>query len=360
MSTCSDAFFELARKLDFADCAHLQPIVYWNQHLQHPTMRVVEALLIGGAVAYLWRAVGRARARQSGQLILLASALTYMLTLEIPAYFLDKLGMPDLAFVHNKFTIGFLFERMPLYIIALYLSLLPLAFTIVERLGIFERRNGVLIGSVCVGFVHHAFYEIFDHYGPQYHWWVWNYDAGYQQLRLDSVPIDSLVGFSMLGPFAFALCVRKLGGENTVGRALLAGVASTAQLGMLISVIAGLSVLSGWGTAYHVVAEVICFGIVAAFGLLTVRALQSAPLNRIPIRSLEGVYSIVYLAVFAALWVFALVDRPGADNGCAPYVVGCYGFLGYLMWRCFARSSDAVRGELGDQDRRNPASQVSA
>lgn len=360
MNTCSDAFFELARRLDFADCAHLQPLMYWNQHLQHPTMRVVETLLIGGGVAYLWRAIGRARDRQPEQLILLASALTYMLTLEIPAYFLDKLGMPDLAFVHNRFTIGFLFERMPLYIIALYLSLLPLAFTIVERLGIFDRRNGVLIGSVCVGFVHHAFYEIFDHYGPQYHWWVWNYSAGYQQLRLDSVPIDSLLGFSMLGPFAFAFCVRKLGGGTTVGRALLAGVASTALLGILISMVAGLSVLSASGSTYRVVAEVICYGTVAGFGVLTVRSLQTAPRNRLPIRSLEGVYSIIYLAAFAALWMYAVFDRPGADSGCVPYVIGCYSFLGYLMWRCFSRSSDAMRGEFGDQDRRNPASQVGA
>jgi hypothetical protein len=35
------------------------PIVYWQSPfaLQHPTMAVVEALLIGGAGAYLWKAV---------------------------------------------------------------------------------------------------------------------------------------------------------------------------------------------------------------------------------------------------------------------------------------------------------------
>ncbi|MDT5348218.1 MAG: hypothetical protein QOH91_1505 [Mycobacterium sp.] len=249
-------------------------------------------------------------ARQPEQLIVLVCALTYMLTLEIPAYFLDKLGMPGVAFVHNRFSIGFLFERMPLYIIALYLSLLPLAFMIVDRLGIFGRKHGVLIGAVCVGFVHHAFYEIFDHYGPQYHWWRWNYEIGYQHLRLDSVPMDSLVGFSMLGPFAFTVCVqalvlrpqgsRSLGGAATVGRTLLAGVASTALLGVLVSTVAGLSVLSADGSPYRVVAEVICYGMVAVFGLVTVRALRAEPPERIPVGSLEGVFSVVYLAVFAA------------------------------------------------------------
>jgi hypothetical protein len=167
-----------------------------------------------------------------------------------------------------------------------------------------------LIGAVCVGFVHHAFYEIFDHYGPQYHWCRWNYEIGYQHLRLDSVSMDSLVGFSMLGPFAFTLCVqalvlrpqgsRSLGGAATVGRTLLAGVASTALLGVLVSTVAGLSVLSADGSPYRVVAEVICYGMVAVFGLITVRALRAEPPERIPVRSLEGVFSVVYLAVFAA------------------------------------------------------------
>ncbi|MDT5348217.1 MAG: hypothetical protein QOH91_1504 [Mycobacterium sp.] len=51
MSTCSKAFFELSRGLDFGDCTNLRPILYWNSHPQHPTMAVVEALLIGGAGA---------------------------------------------------------------------------------------------------------------------------------------------------------------------------------------------------------------------------------------------------------------------------------------------------------------------
>lgn len=367
MSTCSEAFVNLARRLDFADCAHLQPVAYWNAHLQDPTMAVIEVLLVGGAAAYGWVAVRRMLIdRQPARLVLLVGALTYMLTLEIPAYFLDKLGMPDLAFVHNKFTIGFLFERMPLYIVALYLSLLPLAFTIVDRAGIFRRRNGVLTGSVCVGFVHHACYEIFDHYGPQYHWWVWNYDAGYQRLRLDSVPLDSVLGFSLLGPFAFTLCIqivvlrpRRASGAATVGRTLLAGVASTALLGVLISPVAGLSVLSGRGTVYYVVASVICYGVIAGFGAVTIRTLRAGPVDPISIVSLEGVFSLVYLTTFAVLWCYALIDGPPGNRGCFPYVVGCYAILVYVMWRCF-RYSGAVAGDLGRQDRCDPSPQVSA
>lgn len=44
-----------------------------------------------------------------------------------------------------------------------------IAFEIVRTLGVF-RRYGTLVGAVCVGFVHHAFYEIFDHL-VQLRWW---------------------------------------------------------------------------------------------------------------------------------------------------------------------------------------------
>jgi hypothetical protein len=180
--------------------------------------------------------------------------------------------------------------------------------------------------------------------------------------------MDSLVGFSMLGPFALTLCVQALvlrprrtrttGGGGVAGRTLLAGVGSTALLGVLISTVAGLAVLSTGGTAYYVVAEVICYAIVVGFGLTTIRALRSEPLVRIPVRSLEGVFSVVYPAVFAALWIYAVCF--GTPTGSLPYVVGCYAFLSYLMWRCFTwRASAAMAGDLGGQHRRDPAPQIS-
>ena len=68
----------------------------------------------------------------------------------------------DTMFAHNVFTVDFLWGRLPLYIVAIYPMMATMAFEIVRSLGVF-RRYGTLVGAVCVGFVHHAFYEIFDH-----------------------------------------------------------------------------------------------------------------------------------------------------------------------------------------------------
>src|SRR5271156_5693895 len=133
MNTCSQAFLDLSRGMGFGGCSHLSPVLYLQSplHLQHPTMAVIEALLIAGAITYVYVAIRRAVvSRDSKLLIFLAAGLVYMFALELPAYFLDTLGMPELAFVHNRFSVGIMFERMPLYIIALYLSLVPLSFMI--------------------------------------------------------------------------------------------------------------------------------------------------------------------------------------------------------------------------------------
>lgn len=65
-------------------------------------------------------------------------------------------------FAHNVFTVEFLWGRLPLYIAAIYPMMATVAFEIVRSLGVF-RHYGTVIGAVYVGFIHHAFYEIFDH-----------------------------------------------------------------------------------------------------------------------------------------------------------------------------------------------------
>lgn len=72
-----------------------------------------------------------------------------------------------------------------------------ISFEIVRILGVF-RRYGAIVGAICVGFVHHAFYEIFDHLGPQLRWWEWSVDNPLNQPMFTSVPLGSVVVFAAL------------------------------------------------------------------------------------------------------------------------------------------------------------------
>ena len=108
----------------------------------------------------------------------------------------------------------FLFERLPLYIVALYPAVTMLAFEIVRVLGVFRDR-GILLGAICVGFVHHCFYEVFDQLGPQLRWWAWNTDNPLNHPLLSSVPMTSVFIFATLGPAVCTLLVLLLVGRRT-------------------------------------------------------------------------------------------------------------------------------------------------
>ena len=52
----------------------------------------------------------------------------------------DSFGMTNhvgFVFAHNVFTVQFLYDRLPLYIVALYPALATLAFEIVRVMGVF-------------------------------------------------------------------------------------------------------------------------------------------------------------------------------------------------------------------------------
>lgn len=131
-----------------------------------------------------------------------------MLAIEIPVYFPHKIGLDPNAilFIHNEFTIQFFYDRAPLYIMALYPALMYSCYVLVDEMGVFKQRWGTVIGAITVGFIHQGFYEIFDHFGTQYGWWIWNYTNFIGSVA--SVPLGSLFGFAFLGPVALTLAVR--------------------------------------------------------------------------------------------------------------------------------------------------------
>ncbi len=176
---CGPEAEAVIRDLGF-DCHGVSPVVSirfpWD--LANWTMPLLEVLIIGGAVFALVHAVRRYREGRPINLALWCASLVYLLVTEPPLYFPEWFGLDKqygFIFAHNQFTVQFMWDRLPLYIVAFYPVISQLAYELVRSLGIFRRR-GALLGSVAVAFVCQVFYEVFDHLGPQLRWWAWNLD----------------------------------------------------------------------------------------------------------------------------------------------------------------------------------------
>jgi len=176
MSTaCGPDAEAVTRGLGF-DCHDVSPVVSvrppWA--LAHWTMPLLEVLIVGGAVFALVHALRRRREGDPVNLALWWASLVYLFVTEPPLYFPEWFGLDRLygfIFAHNLFTVQFMGDRLPLYIVAFYPVISQLAYEVVRSLGLF--RRGALRGSVAVAFVCQVFYEVFDHLGPQLKWWAW-------------------------------------------------------------------------------------------------------------------------------------------------------------------------------------------
>ncbi|OAA22282.1 hypothetical protein UG55_105140 [Frankia sp. EI5c] len=370
--SCSAAFEELAGRIGGFSCDSVEPVV----HLRNPadlsnwTLPALEVLLLAGALFALVHAVRRWRRHgDPSNLAIWFGAIVYLAIIEPLLFFSRGLGLPDNMhelFAHNVFTVQLVHDRIPLYIVALYAALASLAYEIVRSLGVF-RRN-VFLGAVCVGFVHHLFYEIFDLLGPQLRWWIWNYDLAVNNPRLASVPMTSVFIFAALGPAALTLLVRLLvgrradrgegpGGWGLAGRVVAVGV----LVPPLISI--GSLPSSVVGDENNTAQAVVFWLCVAAFAVVAVPVLyqqwrsaratspqparpaqpdpaaQAQPDSAAqPAPAVIGRrwfaigYGGLFLAAFVVLWATALPDYFGASGGVTtdgtptgslPYAVGC-------------------------------------
>lgn len=206
MSQCNAGFDDLAHRLGEFTCQNAPALI----HLRNPlalsnwTLPVLELMMVAGAVLALWYSIRRLRRDgDPTNLALWFATVIYLFLVEIPLYFPNVFAVQDslgVVFAHNVFTVQFLFERLPLYIVALYPAVVTLALEIVRSLGVFRDR-GIIVGAICVGFVHHCFYEVFDQLGPQLRWWAWNIDNPLNHPMLASVPMTSVFIFATLGPW---------------------------------------------------------------------------------------------------------------------------------------------------------------
>jgi hypothetical protein len=345
---CSDDIERIANRLGFS-CDNASPVV----HIRNPfdlanwTLPVLELMVVAGAVLALWWAIRRLR--HDGDpvnLVIWFSTVIYLLIVEPPLYFPAVFGVDDTigaVFAHNVFTVEFMYDRLPLYIIALYPAMMMLAYEIVRSLGVFRDR-GPLIGAVCVGFVHHCFYEIFDQLGPQLRWWAWNTDNAINRPMLASVPMSSVLLFATVGPalvalFAQILVARPNMRGQAIGPAGLVlrtfGVAMLIPIGLVIAnvpiLLTGADHPDGplrWGVYIVFLAA---FAVVALPVLLR-QGRTAAPMPDIP-NQFVRLFGSAFIVVIGALWLAAMpaylnatdgFTSEGTPTGNAVYVAGCF------------------------------------
>ncbi|MET8654595.1 hypothetical protein [Nocardia aurea] len=374
---CAPTFEKLAGELGFS-CAEAGGLFEVRNPfaLENWTLPVLELTIVLGAILALIYAIVRLRRHgDPTNLVVWFGATAYLFIIEPPLYFPAAFGIDehvDTMFAHNVFTVEFLWGRLPLYIVAIYPLMATLAFETVRSLGVF-RRYGVLVGAVCVGFVHHAFYEIFDHIGPQLRWWEWSIDNPINQPMFDSVPIPSVVVFAALWPMSLAFFVQLLVGRQVDAGRDFSGVEiawRTVVIGVLGSLGTGIlpipATVLGAGSdtvrGFLYVAELVIVSVVAVVALsrrwLALRRGES-DIPRYSNRFVR-IYSVVYLGVMALLWVTALPDYFDAVDGSTAngdpigniwYAAACF----VIAILCVLATYTVPRSDSGGDDRIGPA-----
>jgi hypothetical protein len=335
----------VTRGLGF-DCHDVSPVVSarWPWELANWTMPLLEVLVIAGAIFALVHAIRRHRDGDPVNLALWFASLVYLFVTEPPLYFPEWFGLDRLygfIFAHNLFTVQFMGDRLPLYIVAFYPMISQVAYELVRSLGIFRSR-GPLVASVAVAFACQVFYEVFDQLGPQLKWWAWNPgNTLVNHPALASVPMNSMLLFASVSMAAMTyLVVRLVGGGPRRGwplvlRTLVAGVLTPPTMA-----IAGIpsSLFDGNTTAQAWVLGVeLALVWLAGAGIL-IAQLRSP--EREPLSAFARIYPAVYLGVMAVFWIGALPAYLGADNGVTgdgtpigsgPYALACFAGAGLVL-----------------------------
>ena len=365
---CAPTFADLASRLGFSCDTSGGLVEFRNPFgLENWTLPVLEVTVIAGAVLALVYAIVRLRRHNDPtNLVLWFGAIAYLLIIEPPLYFPAAFGISghvDTMFAHNVFTVDFLWGRLPLYIVAIYPMMATVAYEIVRMLGIF-RHYGVLVGAVSVGFVHHVFYEIFDHLGPQLRWWEWTLDNPMNLPFFASVPLPSVVVFAALWPMSLAFFVqlfvgrhvddgRTFSGSQLLWRTVVVGVLASLGTAVLPLPATLGGALSGSTTVagFIYAAELAVVTVVAIWAMTTqwrrLRREDESEAVRYANPYILA-YATAYLAVMTILWVTSLPAYLRAVDGVTPngdpigniwYTIGCL----VIASLCIAAAKTASR-----------------
>lgn len=335
MQTCTAEYARLSATLHGVRCDGNPFITITNPaDLDNWTLPVIEATLVIGLFACLVHAVRWYRSQHdASNLVVWCSGILALLVVEPIAYFPQWFGIEDelgLTFAHNLFTVQFLYDRLPLYIIAMYPVYLYVAYTLVQRTGIFSRNN-IFVSAACVAFVFHCLYQVVDGLGPQLKWWVWNQEVSTAHPSLSGIPLLNMSAFSVMLPFGIALVTRWLctiphrGGwyivrDVVVTSVLVWPVLFVGSIPPTIVDLLGGSLLVGRAvSAWAYVAILAIITAVAFYRAYRARRTDPAALPEALAREwFPVICCVIYLLVAAVLWISALPEYVAAVDGVAP------------------------------------------
>jgi hypothetical protein len=346
-ATCEKAAEEVTRNLGF-NCHDVSPVVSVHNpfDLASWTMPVLELVIISGAVFALVHAVRRFRAGDPINLALWFASLVYLFVTEPPLYFPEWFGLSkqyDFIFAHNVFSVQFMWDRLPLYIVAFYPAISALGYEVVRVLGIFKHR-GALVGALAVAFVCQVFYEIFDMVGPQLKWWAW-YDGNdkVNHPALASVPMNSMLLFASVSMGALAFLVVKLAGSRSAdgdprrGWSLAWRIAAAGVLTPLTMGVFGIPSGLFGGETPNITGQAWVLGIELGLVWLAGAWILVTHIQRRheyqPITPFARIYPVVYLAGMTVAWIGALpafldakngITSDGTPIGSGWYTLACY------------------------------------
>jgi hypothetical protein len=366
-ASCHATASRITESLGFS-CHDANPVVTFRDplHLENWTLPVLEALIVIGAVLALVHAIRRLRQGDPANLALWIASLVYLFVVEPPLYFPEWFGIErytGFIFSHNVFSVQFMYDRLPLYIVAIYPAMSQLAYEVVRRLGVFARR-GPLAGAICTALVYQAFYEVFDQLGPQRQWWAWNPGNTFNHPMLASVPVNSIWIFASVTFGAMTYLVLRLVGVPTsqgrpprgwsfAWRTVVAGVLSVTAMFVfsLPTAVFGRDHPNVTGQAIVLTVEIVLLWAVGLVILLRERRAGLPPGNATD--SAFRFFPIAYLVVLAGLWVASLpayfgasggLTKAGTPIGSLPYVVPCFLLAAFTLVkpRAPARRNDAI------------------
>jgi hypothetical protein len=373
-ATCDTAAGRVIRFLGFS-CENANPIITLRNpaDLENWTLPVLEVTIVVGAVLALVHAVRRLRRdHDPTNLALWAGSVVYLFVIEPPLYFPGWFGLENsvgFMFSHNVFTVQFMFDRLPLYIVAFYPALSTVAYEVVRSLGVFADR-GPLAGSVCVAFVYEAFYEVFDQLGPQLKWWAWNPDNSANHPLLASVPVNSIWIFASVSFGVLTYSVTRLVGKPTwngeaprgwslAWRTVVSG--ALAPVGMVVAsiptAIFGRKDANVSAQAVVLAVEIVVLWLIGAT-LLVRQWRRNRRAETTAASAGRGwflrLFPAAYLIVLGILWLSALPDVAGATHGVTklgtptgslPYAVACFVVAGLSLAATLGSAGRASAGK---------------
>lgn len=160
---------------------------------------VIELIFLAGFLLTIIHAVRHRRSTGSlSAVYTMAGAFAYGLVMDIISYYTVE------SFWHGEFTVMLVYNRLPLYIVFLYPTLIYHLIMTLRRYDF-----SPIVEAVSVGFFGGLMYLIFDNMGPQAGWWIWDMTAPSNQPFISSVPLTSY-GWFFLYTGAFAWLSRKI------------------------------------------------------------------------------------------------------------------------------------------------------